>query len=166
MAGATIRDAADADLDALGRLEVGSFPTDRMSPRSIRRLLGRPSAVFRVAVAGKVVLGYSLVLFRKGSPVARLYSIAVDGSRRRSGLGRRLLADAERAAAARGGRVLRLEVRADNASAIRLYERQGYRPIGRRDAYYADGEDALRFEKALAGPASGRLPPRRRKRTA
>jgi ribosomal-protein-alanine N-acetyltransferase len=37
-----------------------------------------------------------------------------------------------------------LEVRVGNAAAIRLYERLGFRVMGRRPKYYADnGEDAL-----------------------
>jgi ribosomal protein S18 acetylase RimI-like enzyme len=41
-------------------------------------------------------------------------------------------------------------VRADNAAALRLYERGGYRRIARLRAYYEDGADGWRYEKALA----------------
>jgi ribosomal protein S18 acetylase RimI-like enzyme len=51
---------------------------------------------------------------------------------------------------------LRLEVRYDNASAIALYEKMGYRQFGQYERYYEDGAAALRFEKrldsALGGP--------------
>jgi hypothetical protein len=47
--------------------------------------------------------------------------------------------------------ILRLEVREDNAGAIRLYQHHGYRRIGRYLNYYADQTDALRFEKRLRG---------------
>jgi ribosomal protein S18 acetylase RimI-like enzyme len=120
-----------------------------MAPRSIRRLIGRKSARLRVAVGRGELRGYHLVLFRKGSSVARLYSIAVDGTHRGAGIGRRLLADAEGVAAGRRKRALRLEVREDNLSAIRLYQRRGYRLIGRYAGYYADKTDALRYEKPL-----------------
>jgi len=109
------------------------------------------------------VHGYSLVLFRKGSSVARLYSIAVDGERRSEGLGRRLLADAEALAIRRKQRVLRLEVREDNLPAIRFYERRGYRLIGRYDRYYADRTDALRYEKQLLGDRSATAGSRRQR---
>ena len=157
MPGVEIRNAEDADLDGLGALEARSFASDRLARRSLGRLLCRPSASLRVAAAkaGGTVHGYSLVLFRKGSSVARLYSIAVDDERRGEGLGRRLLADAEGVAARRRQRVLRLEVREDNLPAIRLYERRGYRLIGRYARYYADKADALRYEKPLAETAAG-----------
>ncbi len=41
-----------------------------------------------------------------------------------------LLATVEQAARLRGCRELRLEVRIDNATAVRLYERLGYRCLG------------------------------------
>jgi ribosomal-protein-alanine N-acetyltransferase len=41
-------------------------------------------------------------------------------------------------------------VRADNAPAIGLYERQGFEKIGRRPRYYADGVDALLFALVIS----------------
>ena len=83
------------------------------------------------------------------STLARLYSIATAPAARGRGLGATLLAAAEDAARARNCRALRLEVRVDNTAAIALYERAGYRRIGRYREYYEDGEDAWRYEKAL-----------------
>lgn len=154
MPGSDIRDAALPDLAGVLALERRSFSSDRLSARSLRRLVRSPSARLRVASAAGVVAGYYLVLFRKGTSVARLYSIAVDAAARGGGLGAQLLADAEAVAARARRRVLRLEVRENNLPAVRLYERHGYRFIGRYPAYYADGADALRYEKAL--PAAGR----------
>ncbi len=149
MPGLRIRDAKPADLAALSEIETRAFAADRLSRRSFRRLLGRPSAALRVAVAAGAVVGYYLVLTRIGSSVARLYSLAVAASARGQGVGDRLLADAERQAKRRGATVLRLEVRADNGGAIRLYAGRGFARFGTYPAYYADGTDALRFQKRL-----------------
>ena len=65
------------------------------------------------------------------------------------GVGRELLHAAERYARAHGCVALRLEVRYDNARAIALYEKLGYREFSRYPEYYADGATALRFEKSL-----------------
>ncbi len=86
---------------------------------------------------------------RHGAKSARLYSLAVDPSQGRRGVGRALLQACERYARARDRGVLRLEVRYDNASAIALYEKMGYRQFGQHEGYYADGAAALRFEKRL-----------------
>ena len=93
--------------------------------------------------------GYALLFVRRGSAVARLYSIAVDPAQRGAGLGALLLADVEQLARNAGRGILRLEVRADNVAAIALYRRAGYREQGRIPGYYEDGCDALRFDKAL-----------------
>lgn len=152
MPGVSLRDAVTADLDDLSAVEASSFASDRMTRASLRRLIGRESARLRVAVLGRgrgAILGYHLVLFRRGSSVARLYSIAVDRRARGAGVGRRLVVDAVAVAAAGGRRVLRLEVRRNNRRAIALYRSRGFDTVGERACYYADGADALVMEKPL-----------------
>jgi ribosomal protein S18 acetylase RimI-like enzyme len=144
-----IRPAVAADLDALERLEQAVFATDRLSRRSLRRFLVRGHDALLVAECGGRIAGYALVLFRTGTALARLYSVAVDPALGRRGLGRALLAAAEDEASRRGCVFLRLEVRADNAAALALYAAAGYRQFGRYVGYYEDGMDALRFEKRL-----------------
>lgn len=78
---------------------------------------------------------------------AELLRIAVDPARRGEGLGRALLAACQAELADQGMTTLFLEVRASNREAISLYRACGWKPCGRREGYYADGEDALRFER-------------------
>lgn len=141
--------ARPEDLDALLALEEAAFPGDRMSRRALARNIGSPSLCFLVARDGKRLIGHALVAFRAGSTLGRLYSLAVWPSQTGQGLGRKLLAAAERRARARGANRLRLEVRADNEAAIRLYDRAGYRLFARVPDYYEDGQAALRYEKTL-----------------
>jgi ribosomal-protein-alanine N-acetyltransferase len=55
-----------------------------------------------------------------------------------------------------------LEVRPTNTEALGLYERFGFRVIGRRKGYYFDtGEDALVMEARLSGEPSEPAAPRR-----
>ncbi|WP_274629462.1 GNAT family N-acetyltransferase [Arvimicrobium flavum] len=148
---AAIRAGRMTDLDALLAIEHRAFSGDRISRRSFRRFLERHSCSLLVADWGDCLVGYALVLFRRGNAAARLYSLAADASPPISGVGRLLLVAAEQEAHARGASGMRLEVRADNARAISLYERSGYRRIGHKADYYADGEAALRFLKPLDG---------------
>ncbi|MCX5495024.1 GNAT family N-acetyltransferase/peptidase C39 family protein [Kaistia dalseonensis] len=147
-----LRLAVVADVDALVDLEERCFAGDRMSRRSFRKLVDAPTAALAVAQTphGDLV-GYALLLFRAGTGMARLYSIAVAPDRRSAGIGEALMAEAERLAFARDRIVLRLEVREDNPGAIRLYERLGFRRIGRYLDYYEDHANALRYEKRLRG---------------
>lgn len=144
-----IRRAEPADLDALIALEHRCFDGDRLSRRSFRRLLGRDTAAYLIAETEGAPAGYALLLFRRETALARLYSIAVDPERRGTGVGAALLGAAETAAFERDRIYLRLEVRADNHAAIALYRRLGYGRIGRYPDYYDDHTDALRFEKRL-----------------
>jgi ribosomal protein S18 acetylase RimI-like enzyme len=146
---AHIRPAERADLDRLVALEQLAFSTDRMSRRSFRRFIDNPQAALIVAERGEALEGYALVLFREGSDVARLYSIAVAPHTAGRGLGKALLEAAEAAVMARERSVLRLEVHERNSAAIRRYENSGYRRFGHHRHYYADRGHALRYEKRL-----------------
>ncbi len=155
---AQIRPAGDADIDSLVAIENRSFETDRISRRSFRKLIARKTSDTLIAeIAGRPI-GYCMVLYRSGSGVARLYSIAVLPDAGEAGLGRALLAAAEEVAYANGRLLLRLEVREYNTRAARLYEMNGYRHIGREPDYYEDGAAALRYEKLLRGARPLRPP--------
>lgn len=146
-----VRRARRADLDALIELEHRLFATDRMSRASLRRMLTVPTARVLVAEIGSRFAGTAVVLFRRRSKVARLYSIAVSPPMSGQGVGPALLAAVEAVARARRCRCVRLEVHVDNAAAISRYRKSGYRPFGRYSAYYEDAGDALRFEKPVVG---------------
>ena len=145
-----VRRAELSDLDDLVALEESSFATDRLSRAQYRRHLDSESAQVLVASANhRRFLGTAVVFFRKGTHIARLYSIATRLEARGKGVGSALLEASEQLAAKRGCTALRLEVRTDNEEATRLYERLGYRRIGHYDRYYGDGADAWRYEKVL-----------------
>lgn len=144
-----VRPATRADLAALVALENASFDGDRLSPRQWRRHLAGSGACVLVAVDDAALLGAAVVFFRRGSRVARLYSMAVASAARGRGVGRALLGAAETEALRRGCRRMRLEVRADNEAALRLYERAGFACIARLESYYEDGADGWRCEKRL-----------------
>jgi ribosomal protein S18 acetylase RimI-like enzyme len=157
----TIRKARAGDVDALAVLEHAMFSTDRVSRRSFRRFLAGRSAIPLVATQGGTLRGYALVLLRRGSALARLYSIAVEPSVQGRGIAAALITACERAASKRGARAMRLEVQVGNTRALRLYDKLGYRVFGRYRDYYDDGGDALRLEKAFNGAAAAAVKGRR-----
>jgi ribosomal protein S18 acetylase RimI-like enzyme len=145
-----LRAGEPADLDALMALETNVFATDRMSRRSLRHFLRSPTAAVLVADLAQEIAGTAVVLFRPGSDLARLYSIAVDPRHTGRGVGSALLAAAEQAAIDHDCQFLRLEVHEKNQRAISRYRKAGYREFGRHHEYYQDKGHALRFEKRLA----------------
>lgn len=156
-----IREAVLGDLDALVKLENAAFQSDRISRRQFRYMLTRARARTLLAYDSEGVLGYALVLFNRGTSVARLYSIAVEQKARGRGVARALVAAAEQAAWGAERAYLRLEIRRDNLGSQSLFEGAGYRRFGILSDYYEDHMEALRYEKTLAPdrkPALARVP--------
>lgn len=109
------------------------------------------SVLVAVAEEGlsEFLVGAATIERRTTSRVARLASIAVSPARAGQGLGGFLLDATEAEAVAQGCRRMRLESRTDNGSAIRLYERHGYRRYAVKNAYYETGATAWCYEKVL-----------------
>lgn len=144
-----IRSATVSDLDALVGLEVICFNSDRLSRRRFRYMLTKANALILVEEDDHTIHGYVLLLFSRGTAMARLYSIAVVFSSRGQGIGQSLVKAAEATARGQGAACLRLEVRKDNIASLNLFSRLGYKQFGELADYYEDHMDALRLEKVL-----------------
>ncbi len=147
--GLIVRAAEVEDLDAIAKLEQDSFPEDQVSRRSIGYFVRAPHMPVIVAAVDSELAGYALLSLRKDSQAVRVYSIAVDARFARRGVGWALLQACEKYARGRQKSRLTLEVRYDNAPAIALYEKCGFRQFGEHEDYYADGATALRYRKFL-----------------
>lgn len=150
-----IRVAGADDLAAIHTLEMRCFSLDAQSPRSLRYLLARANAVTLLAHAFATPVGYVMLLFRRNSRVARLYSIAVDPAHRGHRLGERLVCAAEDAARRHGICEMRLEARVSNRASRQLFARMGYHESAVLAGYYVNGEetkeDGVRMRKELTG---------------
>lgn len=143
-----IRRARVTDVAALVDLET-SFPTDRLSARSFRHLIRRGRADVWIHEQADTLLGNAVVLYRRGTRVARLYSLVVAPRARGRGIGGALLTWAERNAARRRCTELRLELRPANRTAAALYRKRGYQDRGLVPKFYEDGKPARRMAKQL-----------------
>lgn len=125
---------------------------------AIGRPHARPLTLFAAAldrllvVETDTLLGFAelQVLFED----AELIDVAVAPAARRQGLGRRLLDAVVVRAVAAGATRLLLEVRRDNTPARMLYESAGFAVCGERHRYYADGQDAVLYERSLSTGSS------------
>jgi ribosomal-protein-alanine acetyltransferase len=147
--------AVPNDLAALLELEQQCFTSDRLNSRNFRWMINRAHGQLIVAECADQLLGYALVLFHRGTSLARLYSIAISVQARGAGLGKQLLERIEVCARERECTCLRLEVRTDNPTAIALYERNGYQRFAFIRDYYEDHVDALRLEKRIRSASAG-----------
>ena len=85
-----------------------------------------------------------------------LYWIAVDKSKHRGGVGKRLLKFAEEEIVRRGGKMLLVETSSQETygGTIQFYEKTGYDLVGKIKEYYKPGDDKLIFAKRLPAPAT------------
>lgn len=83
------------------------------------------------------------------SAAGHVITLDVHPEQRRQGLGAALLAVGERYCQRRGARMMRLETAVNNETAIRFYQRSGYRIARRIRGYYTRELDAWRMEKPL-----------------
>ncbi len=128
-------------LPAILEIEAASNPAP-WSEQSFRNELTNPQSVFLVVLADGNVAAYGG--YWRCIDEAHITTVAVAPSRRREGIGRRLMAELLLRARDEGMICSTLEVRAGNQPAVSLYEELGYAVCARRKNYYPDNrEDAL-----------------------
>ena len=149
-----LRTMTEDDLPAVLALEEDLFSPDTWTASMYRdELRHTDSRHYLVAENGGGVVGWAgLIAYADEAHVA---TIGVARGRQGEVIGARLL-EALLAEADRRSPVVLLEVRADNARAIGLYERRGFAAIGRRPRYYQpSGTDAVVMRRER-GPRADR----------
>jgi ribosomal-protein-alanine N-acetyltransferase len=138
----------ERDVDGVARLERDTFSAP-WKPDTFRRLLTRDTTeLWVVETPADGVVGYAVLWFVLEH--GELANIAVRPEHRGRGLGSFLLDRIVERARERGVRSLYLEVRVSNGRAAELYERRGFREVGRRRDYYQrPREDARVLAKEL-----------------
>jgi len=150
--GLAIRAMVAADVPAVVALEAVAFSTP-WQPETFELLLGRDGVELLVmeesGPEGPGLVGYAILwcVLDQGE----LANLAVLPGRRGQGLGARLLEEVVATCRRRGVATLYLEVRDSNAAAIGLYERFGFREIGRRKNYYTRPPEDARVMELLTG---------------
>jgi ribosomal-protein-alanine N-acetyltransferase len=143
-----IRPMDGSDVDEVARLELASyaFPWSEGIFRDSLRV-GYHCSVLELGV---VIAGYTVLAVGAGE--AHLLNLCVREQFRFRGLGTRLLQHLLTQSTEAGATVIFLETRPSNQAAIRLYQANGFTPIGTRKAYYqaANGrEDAIVMRRSL-----------------
>jgi len=138
----TIGPAGAADLAAVAEIEAAVF-SDPWSRRAFASTLESEAGFFACARSRTgAIAGYVVAWFAAGE--GEIANLAVDAAQRGQGIGGRLLDAAITRARGERATALYLEVRASNASALRLYSSRGFEEVGRRRSYYRKpAEDAI-----------------------
>jgi ribosomal-protein-alanine N-acetyltransferase len=139
-----VSDAGPRDAKSIAALHAASFRRG-WSDGEVEQLLFDGNVVADRVLIGRNLVGF--ILTRCAADEAEILSIAVDESCQGRGLGRALLQRNLQRLAGLGVRAVFLEVGAENASALALYERMGFEQVGRRERYY--GNDVTLESTAL-----------------
>jgi len=137
----TLRPMRWPDIEAVHAIEESVFTVDPWSAEQFWGELAQPTREYVVAVDDTGILGYAGAYLLP--PDSDVQTIAVAARAQGRGVGRLLLEELIAIAARHDCSQLLLEVRSDNESALRMYERFGFERISMRRDYYASGIDAL-----------------------
>lgn len=151
----TIAEAREELLPRIQRIEQASFSLP-WTEAMLRIQLDRNSHIFLTAQAGGRIVGYIGLMYVLDE--GYISNVAVDAAFRRCGAGDALVGELIRRCRRMLLSFVTLEVRAGNAPAIALYEKHGFRAVGRRRGYYEKPrEDAILMTLTLdGGPETAR----------
>ena len=154
-AGAALRAMRWWDVPAVHALEVRLFDPDQWSPEVFWSELAA-GRHYVVAELDGAVVGYAGLAVAGTEGDVQTVAVSPDAQGR--GLGRLLLDALLDEAARQGATSVLLEVRADNPSAIGLYERAGFERIAVRRRYYQPGGIDAHVTRLRPVPVPGGLP--------
>jgi ribosomal-protein-alanine N-acetyltransferase len=144
-----IRPATSADAAAVADLELDNLGADAWPESLVAAGVNGelPTVTYLVAEVDGVVVGHAAASVV--AEIAELQRIAVDADHRRTGLATALLEGVLELSRDGGADRVLLEVREDNAGALRFYAASGFAEIDRRRRYYRDGATAVVLRRDL-----------------
>ena len=147
-----LRTVGRGDLGMLARVHAQCFPEDPWDAAALAGVLAMTGAEARLAEENARTVG--LLFATIIGEEAEILTFGVLPEARRRGFARALLGDLYVRARALGASRVVLEVAADNAVALALYESEGFRTVGLRNGYYHRDRgppiDAWLLRRALA----------------
>jgi len=146
-----IEDASITHLNRLFEIEMECFKREAFTKQQIAQLLTNQNCISLIAKENGKIIGFIIGMVYAEDDVltGHILTIDVSPSYRRKGVGIKLLQELERIFRDRQVKVSRLEVREDNIAALGLYQKLGYKKVGKLHYYYGDAHGIL-LEKVLA----------------
>lgn len=133
--------ATPLDAAKMAALHEPAF-VDHWPEEAFASLLSREEVFAVLGATGNDRPAKGFVLMRAVAEEAEVLTLCVAAGARRDGLGQSLLIEACKIARARGADHLFLEVAESNEAASLLYQKLGFKTVGRRAAYYRQADNA------------------------
>ena len=147
-----IADAREEILPQIQQIEQQSFSVP-WTETMLRLQLEPDSHLFLTAEENGSIVGYVGLMFVLDE--GYISNVAVRPDFRRRGIADALLTELERRSRTLLLRFLTLEVRESNSAAIALYEKHGFRTVGRRKDYYEKPREAALLMTKLLEETDG-----------
>jgi len=146
-----IEKASIDDLDRLCEIEMKCFETEAFTKQQIAYLITDSNSVILVSRVKDEIVGFIIgkTYMDKKPAAGQILTIDVSPKHRRKGIGQRLLHKIEKTLKDKGVKICYLEVRENNFVALSLYQKLGYKRVGRLENYYGNAH-GIRLRKALA----------------
>jgi len=147
---AKIEKASIEHLDRLYEIEMKCFETEAFTKQQIAYLITDSNSVILVSRMKGEIVGFIIgkTYMDKKPATGQILTIDVSPKHRRKGIGQRLLQEIERTFKDKGVKICYLEVRENNFVALSLYQKFGYKRVGRLENYYGNAH-GIRLRKAL-----------------
>jgi ribosomal-protein-alanine acetyltransferase len=138
-------------LDRLYEIEKECFKEEAFGRKQIASLVTDYNSISLIAIEENDIVGFIIgaITVQRSVLDGHVLTIDVLPRYRCKGVGSRLLGEIERIFLEGGVNTCHLEVREDNANALRFYEKAGYEKIGKLKSYYGKA-DGLYLRKRLA----------------
>jgi ribosomal-protein-alanine acetyltransferase len=145
-----VEDASVRFLDKFYEIEKRCFEREAFTKQQIAYLLTNYNAIGLVARVNGEIAGFVIgrIDVGRNMPFGHILTVDIEPSHRRKGIAQKLLREIEAIFTERGIKECRLEVREDNVAASNLYQKLGYKKVGKLEKYYGDAH-GLYLKKAL-----------------
>ena len=135
-----IEDASVKFLDKFYEIEKQCFEREAFTKQQIAYLLTDYNAIGLVARVNGEIAGFVIgrIDVERNMPFGHILTVDIEPFHRRKGIAQKLLHEIEAIFIERGIKECRLEVREDNVAASNLYQKLGYKKVGKLEKYYGD----------------------------
>jgi ribosomal-protein-alanine acetyltransferase len=143
----------DTSIRLLGKLyeiEKQCFGQEAFTKQQLIYLLTAYNAIGLAARVNSEIAGFAIarVDIGRNTSFGHILTIDIAPAYRRKGIAQKLLHEIETIFREKGIKECRLEVREDNVAALNLYQKLGYKKVGKLEKYYGDAH-GLYLQKTL-----------------
>ena len=145
-----IEDVSIRLLDKLYEIEKQCFKQEAFTKQQLAYLLTDYNAIGLAARVNGEIAGFAIarVDIRRNAAFGHILTVDITPAYRRKGIAQKLLHEVETIFREKGIKECRLEVREDNVAALNLYQKLGYKKVGKLEKYYGKAH-GLYLQKTL-----------------